>query len=96
MPKSNRRRRKAGKRKLTPEAKRQKKANKKEFQTVFLNGKQKRVRRAPTIDGLPVDEFIARNADPIWLLQNGYYERLEERSREDEHEPRRPRDASIE
>jgi hypothetical protein len=27
----------------------------------------------PTIDGLPVDEFIARNADPIWLFQNGMY-----------------------
>jgi hypothetical protein len=39
--------------------------------TIFINGKQKRVRRPPEIDGLPVDEFIARNADPIWLHQNG-------------------------
>ena len=42
--------------------------------TVFINGKQKRVPRQPTIEGLPVDEFIARNADPIWLRQNELWE----------------------
>jgi hypothetical protein len=42
--------------------------------TIFINGKQKRVPREPTIEGLPVDEFIRRNADPIWLHQNGYWE----------------------
>ena len=41
---------------------------------VFLNGKQKWIRRPETIDGLPVDEFIARNADPIWLHQNELWE----------------------
>ncbi len=44
--------------------------------TIFINGKQKRVKRPPTIDGLPVDEFISRNADPIWLLQHEMYEEL--------------------
>jgi hypothetical protein len=43
---------------------------------VFINGKQKRVRRPPTIDGIDVDEFIRRNADPIVLLQNEMYEEL--------------------
>jgi len=38
--------------------------------TIFINGKQKRVRRPQTIEGLDVDEFIRRNADPIWLHQN--------------------------
>jgi hypothetical protein len=71
--------RKGEKRKLSPEEKRQKKLNRELYETIFINGKQKRVRRAPTIDGIPVDEFIARNADPIWLLQNGYYELLHER-----------------
>ena len=33
-------------------------------------------RREPTIDGMPVDEFVAQNADPIWLHQNGMYEEL--------------------
>jgi len=46
--------------------------------TIFINGKQKRVRRPPTIDGIPVDELIRQNADPIWLLQNEMYELLEE------------------
>ncbi len=35
----------------------------KESMTIFIHGKQKRVRRPLTIDGLPVDEFIRRNAD---------------------------------
>ena len=42
--------------------------------TIFINGKQKRVRRPQLIDGLSVNEFIARNADPIWLQQNGMWE----------------------
>ncbi len=41
---------------------------------VFINGKQKWVRRPQTIEGLSVEEFIARNADPIWLHQNEMWE----------------------
>jgi hypothetical protein len=44
--------------------------------TVFVNGKQIRVPRPQLIDGVPVDEFIARNADPIWLHQNWAWEYL--------------------
>ena len=44
--------------------------------TTFINGKQKRVKRLPTIDGIDVDEFIRRNADPIWLHQNEIWEDL--------------------
>lgn len=62
------------KRKLTKEEKRRKKERKAAFQIVFINGKQKRVPRTPMIEGLPVDEFIARNADPVWLHQNGMWE----------------------
>ena len=47
---------------------------KKKFMTIFINGKQKRVPRPPLIDGLPVEEFIARNADPIWLHENELWE----------------------
>lgn len=50
----------------------------KQYKTIFINGKQKRVRRPPSIDGMSVDEFIARNADPLWLHQNGYHELLAE------------------
>ena len=46
--------------------------------TIFINGKQKRVKRPPTIDGIPVEEFVRRNADPVWLLENEMYEELHE------------------
>lgn len=65
------------KRKLTAREKAEKKRRQSEFMTVFMNGKQKRVRRPPTIDGLDVDEFIRRNADPIWLHQNEMWEYME-------------------
>lgn len=58
------------KRKLTAAEKAEKKRRQKEFMTIFINGKQKRVRRPPTIDGMDVDDFIRRNADSIWLHQN--------------------------
>jgi len=64
------------KRKLSAAEKRAGRERKKKYRTIFLNGKQKRVLREPTIDGLPVDEFIARNADPIWLHQNGMWEHI--------------------
>ena len=48
------------KRKLTAAEKRARKERKKNFMTIFINGKQKRVRRPQLIEGLPVDEFIAQ------------------------------------
>jgi hypothetical protein len=62
------------KRKLSNSEKRARRERKRKFMTIFVNGKQKRVPRPQLIDGLPVDEFIARNADPIWLHQNGLWE----------------------
>ncbi len=64
------------KRKLTPAEKAEKKRRQREYMTVYMNGKQKRVKRPPSIDGISVDEFIRRNADPIWLHQNGMCEEL--------------------
>jgi hypothetical protein len=66
------------KRKLTAAQKRARKKRREEFLTIFINGKQKRVRRPPTIDGMDVDEFIMRNADPIWLHQNGLWEYMDQ------------------
>ena len=60
------------KKKLTAAQRAAKKQRKKDFVTVFMNGKQVRVRRPPTIEGMDADEFIRRNADPIWLHQHGY------------------------
>jgi len=66
------------KRKLTAEQKRQKRERQKKYMFIFVNGKQKRVKRPETIEGLPVDEFIRRNADPIWLHQNEMWEYMED------------------
>lgn len=64
------------KRRLTKEEKRRKKARNAAFMTIFINGRQKRVPRPQLIDGIPVDEFIARNADPLWLHQNEMWEMI--------------------
>ena len=62
------------KRKLTAAERRARRERKRKYMTIFINGKQKRVLRPQEIDGLPVNEFIIRNADPIWLHQNGMWD----------------------
>lgn len=62
------------KRKLTAAEKAEKKRRQEKYMTIFINGKQKRVKRPPTIEGMSVEEFISRNADPIWLHQNEMWE----------------------
>jgi len=62
------------KKKLTPAQKAAKKERQKKYMTVFMHGKQVRVKRPETIEGLDVDEFIRRNADPIWLHQHEMWE----------------------
>ena len=63
-------------RSLNVAAKAERKRRQKEYMTIFINRKQKRVKRPPTIDGMDVDEFIRENADPIWLHQNEMWEYL--------------------
>ena len=76
------------KKKLTTAQKRDRKKAKAERQRkymwIFMNGKQVRVKRPETIDGLDIDEFIRRNADPIWLHQNEMWEYIDQ-DEEDEH-----------
>lgn len=62
------------KKKRTSEQKRRNK----EYMTVFIQGKQVRIKRPPTIEGISVDEFIRRNADPIWLHQAGLWEYIDQ------------------
>lgn len=62
------------KRKLTAAEKAEKKRRREQFMTIFINGKMKRVPRPPTVEGMSVEEFIRRNADPIWLHQNEMWE----------------------
>jgi hypothetical protein len=66
------------KRKRTAAEKRARRERKKTFMIIFINGKQKRVPQPPLIDGLPVEEFIARNAGPLWLHQNELWEYIPE------------------
>jgi hypothetical protein len=58
------------KRKRTALEKRERRELMKKLVTIFINGKQKRVPRPLLIDALPVEEFLSRNADPIWLHEN--------------------------
>lgn len=62
------------KRKLTAAQKRARKKRRQESMLIFINGRQKRMKRSPTIDGMPVEEFIRHNADPIWLHRNERWE----------------------
>jgi hypothetical protein len=64
------------KRKRTASERRARRLRKRTTMMVFINGKQKRLPRPPLIDGCPADEFVARNADPIWLHQNEMWECL--------------------
>ena len=70
------------KRKLTAAQKRAKKEAKEErqkkFMWVFMNGKKVRIKRPPTIEGMDPDEYIRKNADPIWLHQNEMWELMAE------------------
>ena len=54
-----------------------KKKRQQEYMTIFLNGKQKRVKRNPTINGMAIDDFIMNNADPIFLHQNEMWENID-------------------
>ncbi len=65
------------KRKLTAIEKVAKKKRQKEYMTLFMNGKQKRVKRPPTIEEMDAEEYMLRNADPIWLVQNEMWEYLD-------------------
>ncbi len=69
------------KKKLTTAQKRARKAAKaerqKKYMWIFINGKQVRIKRPQTIDGMDADEFMLQNADPIWLHQNEMWELIE-------------------
>ena len=60
------------KKKLTPTQKRAKKKAKaerrKKYMWVFMHGKQVRIKRPETIDGMSVDEFIQNNEKKMGRL----------------------------
>jgi len=75
------------KKKLTAAQKRDRKKAKaerqKKYMWVFMNGKQVRVNRPPMIDGMDVDDYIQKNADPVWLHQNEMWEYIQTNEDED-------------
>lgn len=83
------------KRKLTSAEKRAKKKRREETMIIFINGKQKRVKRPPTINGLSVDEFISRNADPIWLHQNEMWDAIKTEPGYLENDDAQPKSSSA-
>lgn len=66
------------KRKKTNAEKAQKRARQLRYMTVFMNGRQKRVKRPETIEGMPVDEYLGENADALYWHQNGEWDRIAE------------------
>ena len=71
------------KKKLTPAQKKAKKERQKKYMTIFIKGKQVRVKRPETIDCMDVDEFIRINADPVWLHQNEMWEYMDQHEDEE-------------
>ena len=65
------------KRKLTGAQKAAKRRRRRDTMIIFINGKQKRIKRPQTIEGMSVDEFVLQNADPIWLQQNEMWEYMQ-------------------
>ena len=64
-------------RKLTAAERVAKELRRREFETVLIGGKMKRVRRPPPVEGMDAEEFIRRNADPMWLHQNEMWEYIQ-------------------
>lgn len=62
------------KRKLTAAERRAKKARKAAFEMVFINGKQRMIRRPPMIDGMSEEEFFEKNASPLDSHQHEMWE----------------------
>jgi hypothetical protein len=60
-------------RKPTPAQKRARRARKRKYRTIMLHGKKERIKRPVLIDGMIVDEYIERFADPIWLHQHALW-----------------------
>lgn len=48
------------------------------YETVFMNGKQVRVKPPQLIEGVPVDQFISQNVDAVWLHQNEMWELIDD------------------
>ena len=57
--------------------------------TAAEKAEKKRLKRPPTIDGMDIDEFIRRNAEPIWLHQNEMWEYMDQTEEEEQNSQQR-------
>ena len=64
--------------KIKKKLSKQEKARRKEYQLIFINGKQVRVKKPETINEMLAEEFIKENADSAWLHQNEMWEYIED------------------
>jgi len=74
------------KKKLPPAQKAEKKRRRAMYETIFINGKQKRVRKSQPdneIDGCPID-------DPIYFKENEMWSELHEWEMRRDQEQKRP------
>ncbi len=78
------------KRKLTSQQKAAKAKQHREYRTILINGKQKKVKREPAIDGIAVEEFIKNNAEPVWLHQNEMWELMDPFDNMEASQPEEP------
>ena len=62
--------------KLSAQKKTERNLRRQEFMTIFIHGKMKRVPRPPQVEGMDAEEFIHRNADPLWLHQSEMWEKI--------------------
>ncbi len=58
------------------ERKEAKRKRQEKYETVFMNGKQVRVKKPELIEGISLDQFMQQNADSIWLHQNEMWDLL--------------------
>jgi hypothetical protein len=56
-----------------------KRERQKKYMTAFVNGKRVRIKRPTLIEGLPIDEFIEQNGDPILFHENEMWESINDR-----------------
>ena len=47
------------------------------YEMVLMNGRQVRVKRPELIEGIPKDDFIRQNTDPLWLHQNEMWDLID-------------------
>lgn len=63
--------------------KKAKEERQKKYMWFFMNGKQVRIKRPETTDGVDSDEYIRNNAEPIWHHQNEMWEYMGQEENEE-------------